>query len=90
MAVIQLMQEYVKLPQELVRAYANHVKPSWRQAGWNLLKLEVVLYDIARAGLPDSLKNKVGPMSPGCRRVDSLDEFFDKATASNVTHVKNK
>jgi len=29
-AVITLMQEYIQLPQELVRAYANRVKANWR------------------------------------------------------------
>ena len=89
-AVITLMQEYIQLPQESVRAYANRVKANWRQAGWNLQKHEEVLCDIAWAGLRNSLKNKVGPMTPACGRLDTLDEFFDKAAASEVTHVENK
>jgi len=28
-------------------------------------------------------------MSPACVRFDTLDEFFDKAAASEVTHVEN-
>jgi len=89
-AVITLMQEYIQFPQESVRAYANRVKANWRQAGWNLQKNDEVLYDIAWAGLRNSLKNKVGPMTPACGRFDTLDEFFDKAMASEVTHVENK
>jgi len=88
-AVITLMQEYIQLPQELVRAYANRVKVHWRQAGWNRQKHEEVLYDIAWAGLRNSLKNNVGPMTPSCGRYDTLDEFFDKAEASEVTHAEN-
>jgi hypothetical protein len=88
--VIPLMQGYIQLPQESVRAYANHLKAKWRQAGWNLQKHEEVLYDIAWAGLHNSLKNKVGPMTPACGKFDTLNEFFDKAVASEVTHVKNK
>jgi len=88
-AVITLMQGYIQLPQESVRAYADCFKANWRQAGWNLQKLEEVIYDIAWAGLRNSLKNKVGPMVPACGRFDTLDEFFDKAVASEVTHVEN-
>jgi hypothetical protein len=84
------MQGYIQLPQESVRAYANHLKANWRQAGWNLQKHEQVLYDIACAGLRNSLKNKVGLMTPACGRFDTLDEFFDKAAASELTHVENK
>ena len=39
-AVSTLMQEYIQLPQESVRAYANRVKANWRPAGWNLQKHE--------------------------------------------------
>jgi hypothetical protein len=46
-AVITLMQRYIQLPQESVRAYANRLKANWRQAGWNLQKHEEVLYYIA-------------------------------------------
>ena len=89
-AVTILMQGYMQLPQELVRPYANRFKADWRQAGWNLWKHEEVLYDSAWAGLRNSLKNKFGPMTPAWGRLDTLDEFFDKAAASEVTHVENK
>jgi hypothetical protein len=29
-------------------------------------------------------------MTPACARFDTLDEFFEKAAASEVTHVENK
>jgi len=89
-AVITLMQGYIQLPHELVRAYANSLKANWRQAGWNLQKQEEVLYDIAWAGLGNCIQNKVGPMMPACGRFDNLDQFFHKAAASEVTHVENK
>jgi hypothetical protein len=89
-AVIRLMQEFTQLPQEPVRAYANRLKANWRQAGWNLQKHEEVLYDIAWAGLRNSLKNKVGPMTPTCGRFDTMDELFDKAAASEITHIDSK
>jgi hypothetical protein len=89
-AVITLMQGYIQLPPESVRGYANHFKADWRQAGWNLLKHEEVLYDIAWAGLRNSLKNKAGLMTPACGRFDTLDEFIDQAVPSEVTHVQNK
>jgi hypothetical protein len=89
-AVITLMEEYIQVAQELVRAYANRVEANWRQAGWNLQKLEEVFYDIPCAGCHKSLKNKVGPITPTCSRFDSLEEFFNKAVASEVTHVGSK
>jgi hypothetical protein len=66
------------------------VKANWRQAGWNVQKQEELPYDIAWAGLRNSHKNKVGPMSSTCGRFDLLDKFFDKAAALEVMHVKNK
>jgi hypothetical protein len=90
MVVIMLIQGNINLSQELVRVYANCLNAIWRQAGLNLQMHEEVLYDIAWAGLPQSHKNQVGPMMPTCGRFDTLDEFFDKATALEVTHVDNK
>jgi hypothetical protein len=89
-AVITVMLGYIQCPQVSVRAYVNRLKANWRQAGWNLQKHEEVIYDIAWAGLCNSLKNKVGPMTPPCGCFASLDEFFDKAAASEDTHVGNK
>jgi len=86
--VSRLMQELMQLLQELVRAYANHLKANWRQAGWNLQKHKEFLYDIAWAGLCNSLKYKVGLMMPTCDRFDTLDEFLNTAAASEVTHVE--
>jgi hypothetical protein len=84
------MQEYIQLPEELVRDYANRLKANWREAGWILQKHEEVIYDIAWAILRNFLKNKVGPMTPTCCRFDNMHEFFDKAAGSQVTHVENK
>jgi hypothetical protein len=89
-AVIPLMQGYIQHQQESVRAYANCLKPNWTQAGWNLQKNKEVLYDIAWAGLRNSLMNKVGLMLHAWGRFDTLDEFFDTAASSEVTHVENK
>jgi len=89
-AVITLMQEYIQLAQESVRAYVNHVKANCRQARCNLQKHEEVLNDIAWAGLRNTLKHKVGPMTPGYGRLVTLDKFFDKAATSEATHVDNK
>lgn len=63
---------------------------NWRQAGWNLQKHEVVLHNIAWAGLPNSFRNKVGPLTPKCGRFDTLDEFYNVVMASEVTHLENK
>jgi len=87
-AVIALMQGYIQLPKDSVRAYANSLKAIWSQAGWNLQKHEEVLYDIACAGLHNSLKNKVELMTHTCGTTDTLDEFFDNATSSEATHVR--
>jgi len=83
------MQEYIQHAQESVRAYANHVKGNCGQAGWNQQRHEEVLYNIARAGLRNSLKDKVGPRMPAAGRFDTLDEIFDNAVASEVTHVEH-
>jgi hypothetical protein len=88
--VITLMHGYIQLPKESVTAYENSLKANWRHAVWNLQKHEEVLYDIACAGLSNSLTNKVGLMMTACSGFDTLDEFFDKAPASDVTHVENK
>jgi len=88
--VITLMQGYIQLPQESVRSYANCLKATWRHAGWNLQKHEAVLYDIAWAGLCNSLKNQVGLMTPACGRFDTFDKFFDKAAASELPMSKTR
>jgi hypothetical protein len=87
-AVMMMMQEYIQLPQQSIRAYANRVKVNWRQAEWNLKKHDEVLYDIAWVGLRNTVMNKVGPMTAACGRFDCLDEFFDQTAASEVTHVE--
>jgi hypothetical protein len=77
------MQEYQQLPNESVRIYANRLKANWRRAGWSLITHEVVLYDMAWAGLRHALKTKVRPwISSGKDRFDTLDQLFDCAAAS--------
>jgi len=88
-AVITQMQWYINIPQESVRVYLNCLKPHLWQAGLNRQKCEEVLSGIAWAGLHTSSKHNVGPTTPVCSRFDTVDEFFDKATASEVTHVEN-
>jgi len=89
-AVITLMQQSVQSSHESVRAYAGRVKATQRPAQCNLQKNEEVLHNIAWAGLHNSVKNKVGPMTPACGTFDTLDEIFDMATASAVTHVETR
>jgi len=89
-AVFTLMQEFIRVPQESVRAYANCIKANWRQTGWNLQKHEEVLYDISWAGLCNSPMNIVRPLTPAGSRFDTLDEIFAKAAPLEVIHVKNK
>jgi len=77
------MQEYQQLPNESVRVYANRLKANGRRAGWNLITHEVVLYDMAWAGLRHALKTKVRPwISTGKDRFNTLDQLFDCAAAS--------
>jgi len=77
------MQEYQQLPNESVRIYANRLKANWRRAGWSLIMHEVVLYDMAWAGLRHALKTKVRPwICSGKDRFDTLDQLFDCAAAS--------
>jgi hypothetical protein len=68
----------------------NCFKANWRQAGWSLQKHKEVLYDIAWAGLNNSVKNNVRPMTADWGRYDAFDEVFDKAAASEVKHVENE
>jgi len=89
-AVITLMQGYIQHRPESVRAYANCLNANWRQAGWNLQKTKEVLYDIACAGLCNTLKNKVGLITPAWGRFNTIEEFFDKTAASEVTHIESK
>jgi len=82
-AATKAMQEYEQLPNEAVRVYANRLKANWRRAGWNLITHEVVLYDMAWAGLRHALKTKVRPwISSNKDRFDTLDQLFDCAAAS--------
>jgi len=77
------MQEYQQLPNESVRIYANRLKANWRRAGWSLITHEVVLYDMAWAGLWHVLKTKVRPwISSRKDRFDTLDQLIDCAAAS--------
>jgi len=76
------MQEYQQLPNESVRVYANRLKGNWRRAGLNLIMHEVVLYDMAWAGLRHAPKTKVIPwISTSKVRFDTLDRLFDCAAA---------
>jgi len=57
---------------------------------WNLQRYEVVPYDIPGAGLRNSLKNEVGPMTPTSSRFDTAHDLFEKAAASDVAHPENQ
>jgi hypothetical protein len=85
-----LMLGYLQLSQESVTAYVNHVKPHWRQGGWNQQKHEEVMYDSVWAGIPNFLKNNIGHLMPGFHRLDCSNKVFDKAAASHVTPVEHK
>jgi hypothetical protein len=89
MAVITLMPGYVQLTQESVIAYANCLIANWTQAGWNPQKHKEVLNHIAWSGVSNSVMNQVGPKTPSSGRFDAVDEFFDRAAASDVTLVEN-
>jgi len=60
-SAMKAMQEYQQLSNEAVRVYTNCLKANWRRAGWNLIMHEVVLYDMAWAGLRHALETKVRP-----------------------------
>jgi hypothetical protein len=72
------MQEYEQLPNKSFQVYANHLKPNWRVASWNIITHKVILYHMAWAGLRHALKTKVRPwISTGKDRFDTLDQLFD-------------
>jgi hypothetical protein len=82
-SVTKAMQEYQQLPNKIVRVYTNHIIAIWRSAGWNLITHEVVLYDMAWAGLRHAVKMKLNScISSGKYRFDTLDQLFDCAAAS--------
>jgi hypothetical protein len=79
----KVMLEYEQLPNESVRVYANRLITNCWRAGWNLIMHEVVLYNMAWAGLRHALKIKLRPwISSGKDRFDTLDQLFDSAAAS--------
>jgi len=76
------MQEYQQLPNESVRVYVNCLKGNARRASIDLIIHELVLYDMAGAGLQHALKTKVRPwISTSKDRFDTLDQLFDCAAA---------
>jgi len=79
----QAMQKYQQLPNKSVRIHANRLKADRRRACWSLITHEVVLYDMAWAGLRHALNTNVRPWIPGSEdRFDTLDQLFDCAVAS--------
>jgi hypothetical protein len=77
------MQEYQQLPNESVRIYVNRLKANLRSAGWSLITHEVVMYEMASAGLRHALKTKDRPwISSGKDTFNTLDQLFDCAAAS--------
>jgi hypothetical protein len=87
---MKLLHKSTQVPQALVRAYANWLKSNWRWAGSNQQMNEEVLNNIAAHGLHNALKNYGSPRTPVYGRFDTFNEFFDKATASEVECVQNK
>ena len=85
------MQEYQQLPNEPVRVCVNRSKRNWRRAGWTLITHEVVLYNLAWAGLRQTLKTQVRPWIPsGKDRFDTLDQLFVCAAAFGVPTGRQK
>jgi hypothetical protein len=77
------MQDYHQLPNEAGRVYNNHLKANWRRAGWNKITQEVVLYDMAWAGLGHAVKTKVKTWISSINdRFDTLDQLSNAAAAS--------
>jgi hypothetical protein len=82
-SAMEAMQEYEQLPNAAVRVYANRLKANWRRAGWNQITHEVIIYGMARAGVPHALKTNVRPrISSDKDRFDKLPQLFDCVAAS--------
>jgi len=76
------MPKYQQSPNKSVWDYANHLKAKCRRAGWNLIRHEVVLYDMAWAALWHVLQTNVRPwMSSGKEMFDTLDQLSDCTAA---------
>jgi hypothetical protein len=84
-----MLDEYIQLPNEQVRTYANRIKANWRQAGWNVTELEIARYDMAWGGLWYHLKNEIRPMTPKSEQFESVEELFNKAATSEVVHPQS-
>jgi len=64
---------------ENVRAYANRLRRNWREAEWDEVQFQPMLYDMVWAGLKANLLPKLKPFTKENGKFNSIDELFDRA-----------
>jgi len=64
---------------ENVRAYANRLRRNWREAEWDEVQFQPMLYDMVWAGLKADLLPRLKPFTKANGKFNSIDELFDRA-----------
>jgi hypothetical protein len=64
---------------ENVRPYTNRLWHNWKQAEWDEVQFQPMLYDMVRAGLKANLLPKLKPFTKENGKFNSIDELFDRA-----------
>ena len=64
---------------ENVRAYANRLPRNWREAEWDEVEFQPMLYDMVWAGLKANLLPTLKPFTKENGKFNSIDEVFDRA-----------
>jgi len=64
---------------ENVRAYANRLRRNWREAEWDEVQFQPMLYDMVWAGLKADLLPKLKPFTKENGKFNSIDELFEPA-----------
>jgi hypothetical protein len=66
-------------PDENVRAYADRLRRTRRESGWDEEHHKIMLYNVVWAGLKPYLWPKLGPFTKVNGRFDSIDQLFNRA-----------
>jgi len=78
-------KSYVNFPQgydnanENLRAYANRLRWKWREAEWDEVQFQPMLYNMGWGGLKADSLPKLKPFTNADGKFNSIDELFDRA-----------
>jgi hypothetical protein len=62
---------------ENIRAYANRLQRNWREAEWDEVQFQPMLYDMVWGGLKADLQPKLKPFTQANGKFNSIDKLFD-------------